>query len=62
MAHDAHHAHPAHDPNGRDKSAGFIGLIVTATLIGLTMFAIVKLTNASFAGHKAEAATPAAAH
>lgn len=39
-----------------DKRAAFIGLIVTAALLFTMAFTIVKLTNAKFAGHKAEAA------
>ena len=37
-----------------DKNAAFIGLIVTAVLLFTMSFTIVKLTNAKFAGHKAE--------
>ncbi|HUQ82247.1 MAG TPA: hypothetical protein VM076_13940 [Gemmatimonadaceae bacterium] len=39
-----------------DKRAAFIGLIVTAVLLFIMSFTIVKLTNAKFAGHKAEGA------
>ena len=38
-----------------DKRAAFIGMIVTAALLFAMAFTIVKLTNAKFAGHKAEA-------
>lgn len=38
-----------------DKRAAFAGLIATAALLFLMAFTIVKLTNAKFAGHKAEA-------
>ena len=37
-----------------DKRAAFIGMIVTAALLFGMAFTIVKLTNAKFAGHKAE--------
>ena len=39
-----------------DKRAAFTGLIVTAVLLFAMSFTIVKLTNAKFAKHKAEAA------
>jgi hypothetical protein len=39
-----------------DKRAAFIGMIVTAGLLFIMAFTIVKLTNAKFAGHKAEGA------
>ena len=38
-----------------DKKAAFIGMIVTAALLFLMSFTIVKLTNAKFAGEKGEA-------
>jgi hypothetical protein len=38
-----------------DKRAAFTGLIVTAVLLFAMAFTIVKLTNAKFARHKAEA-------
>jgi hypothetical protein len=38
-----------------DKRAAFIGMIVTAAALFVMAFTIVKLTNAKFAGHKAEA-------
>ena len=41
--------------HGSDKGAAFAGMIVTATLLFLMAFTIVKLTNAKFAGHAAEA-------
>ena len=34
-----------------DKKAAFIGMIVTAALLFVMAFTIVKLTNAKFAGH-----------
>ena len=37
-----------------DKRAAFVGLIVTAAVLFVMAFTIVKLTNAKFAGHKAE--------
>ena len=37
-----------------DKKAAFIGMIVTTALLFIMAFAIVELTNAKFAGHKAE--------
>ena len=37
-----------------DKRAAFVGMIVTAALLFIMAFTIVKLTNAKFAGHKAE--------
>jgi hypothetical protein len=47
-------------PSSGDKSAGFTGLILGAIAIFIIVFAIVRLTNAKYAGEKAEAA-PAAA-
>ena len=38
-----------------DKKAAFIGMIVTAVLLFAMSFTIVKLTNAKFARHAAEA-------
>lgn len=38
-------------PQPGDKSAGFTGLILGAIAIFLVMFAIVRLTNAKYAGH-----------
>ena len=37
-----------------DKKAAFIGMIVTTVLLFVMAFAIVKMTNAKFAGHAAE--------
>ena len=37
-----------------DKSAGFTGLILGAIAIFVLMFGIVRLTNAHYAGEKAE--------
>ena len=34
-----------------DKSAGFTGLILGAIAIFIVLFAIVRLTNAKYAGH-----------
>jgi hypothetical protein len=45
-----------------DKSAGFTGLILGSIAIFVIVFAIVRMTNASYAHEKAEGAgTPAAA-
>ena len=51
-------------PQPGDKSAGFTGLILGAITIFVIVFAIVRMTNAKYAGHKAEAGAeaPAAAH
>ena len=38
-----------------DKRAAFVGMLATAVLLFVMAFTIVKLTNAKFAGHKAEA-------
>jgi hypothetical protein len=35
-----------------DKSAAFMGLIVTTILIFVVVLTIVKLTNAKYAGHE----------
>ena len=40
-----------------DKKAAFIGLLVTAALLFTMSFTIVKLTNAKYSKHKAEAKT-----
>jgi hypothetical protein len=45
-----------------DKPAAFRGLIITAVLLFVMCFGIVKWTNAKFASHKAGGATPAAKH
>ena len=39
-----------------DKRASFVGMVVTTVLLFIMAFTIVKLTNAKFAGHKAEGA------
>ena len=41
--------------HGSDKRAAFIGLVVTAILLFAMAFTIVKLTNAKFDRHQAEA-------
>lgn len=40
------------DSHPTDKSAAFRGLLVTAILLFIEMFSIVKLTNAKYAGHE----------
>jgi hypothetical protein len=40
-----------------DKRAAFVGMIVTTALLFVIAFTIVKLTNAKYAKHKAEAKT-----
>jgi hypothetical protein len=45
-----------------DKSAAFIGMIVTAGLLFAMAFGIVKATNAKFEAHKAEAKAGAPKH
>jgi len=47
-------------PQPGDKSAAFTGLILGAIAIFVLVFAIVRMTNAKYAGH-AEGAEPAAA-
>jgi hypothetical protein len=47
-------------PQSSDKSAGFTGLILGAIAIFVLVFAIVRITNASYAGEH-EGAKPAAA-
>ena len=42
--------------NGSDKRAAFTGLIVTAVLLFLMSFTIVKLTNRSYASREGAAA------
>ena len=46
-------------PEPGDKSAGFTGLILGAIAVFLVLFAIVRLTNAKYAGE--HEGTPAAA-
>ena len=51
-------------PHSGDKSAAFTGLILGAIAIFVLVFAIVRLTNASYAGHgtgEGTTAAPAAA-
>jgi hypothetical protein len=43
-------------PQHTDKSAGFTGLILGAIAIFVIVFAIVRLTNASYGNEKAEPA------
>ena len=45
-----------------DKRAAFIGMIVTAAVLFAMSYTIVQLTNAKFAGHKAEAKAGATKH
>ena len=47
-------------PHSGDKSAAFTGLILGAIAIFVLMFAIVRLTNAKYAGHGTGEAAPAA--
>ena len=49
----------SHSNHPSDRSAAFTGLIGGAILVFAILFATVKATNASFAGHKAEAGTEA---
>jgi hypothetical protein len=50
-------------PQPGDKSAGFSGLILGAIVLFVVLFGIVRMTNAKYAGHKAEAGAEApAAH
>ncbi len=48
-------------PHPGDKSAAFTGLILGAIAIFVICFAVVRLTNAKFAGHAPAGAAPAAA-
>ena len=51
-------------PHAGDKSAAFTGLILGAIAIFVLMFAIVRFTNAKYAGHgtgEGTSAAPAAA-
>ena len=43
-------------PQPGDKSAGFTGLILGAIAIFIVLFAIVRMTNAKYAGEHAEKA------
>jgi len=47
-------------PQPGDKSAAFTGLILGSIAIFVIVFAIVRMTNAKYAGH-GEGAEPAAA-
>ena len=47
-------------PHSGDKSAAFTGLILGAIAIFVLVFAIVRLTNASYAGHGTGEGTSAA--
>lgn len=53
------HNIPMSGSSHSDQGAAFKGLLVTTALLFVTVFAIVKWTNAKFAGHNA--AAPAAA-
>ena len=48
-------------PQPGDKSAAFTGLILGAITIFVIVFAIVRFTNAKYAGHEGGEAPPAAA-
>jgi hypothetical protein len=48
-------------PQPGDKSAAFTGLILGAITIFVLVFAIVRMTNAKYAGHGEGAGAPAAA-
>jgi hypothetical protein len=48
-------------PQPGDKSAGFIGLILGSIAIFVIVFAIVRLTNAKYAGHEGGEVSPAPA-
>ena len=47
-------------PHAGDKSAAFTGLILGAIAIFVLMFAIVRFTNAKYAGHGTGEGAPAA--
>lgn len=49
-------------PEPGDKSAGFTGLILGAIAVFLVMFAIVRLTNAKYAGHSEAPAAAEVSH
>ncbi|MBK6486646.1 MAG: hypothetical protein IPF98_07225 [Gemmatimonadetes bacterium] len=49
-------------PPPSDKGAAFTGLIVTAVLLFLMSFGIVKWTNAKFASHEGAKAEATTAH
>jgi hypothetical protein len=46
-------------PQPGDKAAGFSGLILGAIVLFVMMFAIVRMTNAKYAGHAAAPAPSA---
>jgi hypothetical protein len=48
-------------PEPGDKSAAFTGLILGAIALFVLVFAIVRFTNAKYAGHEAGAEPAAAA-
>ena len=47
-------------PSSRDFGAALAGLVLGGSTLFLLVLTIVWLTNASYAGHKAEKAAPAA--
>jgi hypothetical protein len=49
-------------PQPGDKSAGFTGLILGAIAIFIVMFAIVRLTNAKYAGEHETAPAAEVSH
>jgi hypothetical protein len=49
-------------PEPGDKSAGFTGLILGAIAVFLVMFAIVRMTNAKYAGEHAGAPAAEVSH
>ena len=55
----ANHPHPTSNP---DKSAAFTGLVGALIFLLVTVFTIVKLTNAKYAGEGGHAAAAEATH
>lgn len=49
----------SHTQQPSDRSAAVTGLVVGAVLVFAILFTVVKVTNASFAGEKAEGAAEA---
>ncbi len=50
----------SHTEAPSDRKAAFTGLIIGAVVVFVILFAVVKATNASFAGEHAEKAAPEA--
>jgi len=52
----------SHQPQHNDKGAAMLGLVVTALVLFVLSFGIVKWTNGKFAGHEPGQAKATTSH